>query len=142
VIGYAGGHSTVLNRVGLDSRAGYYIETLSMKPITLADLVGWASTAVLLATIGRQVYSQWKSKATAGVSRWLFIGQISASIGFIIYSSLLHNWIFIVSNIAMIITAIVGESIYIGCDPICRQQSLPEGASGCLRGDHEVKGLP
>jgi uncharacterized protein with PQ loop repeat len=113
-----------------------------MKPITLADLVGWASTAVLLATIGRQVYSQWKSKATAGVSLWLFIGQISASIGFIIYSSLLHNWIFIVSNIAMIITAIVGESIYIGCDPICRQQSLPEGASGCLRGDHEVKGLP
>jgi MtN3 and saliva related transmembrane protein len=84
-----------------------------MKPITLTDVVGWASTAVLLATIGRQVYSQWKSKATAGVSRWLFIGQISASIGFTIYSSLLHNWVFLVSNIAMIFTAIVGESIYI-----------------------------
>jgi hypothetical protein len=54
-----------------NSRAAYYVETLSMKPITLTDVVGWASTAVLLATIGRQVYSQWKSKATAGVSRWL-----------------------------------------------------------------------
>jgi len=46
------------------------------------EIIGWASTAILLATICRQVYSQWKSKATAGVSRWLFIGQISASIGF------------------------------------------------------------
>jgi MtN3 and saliva related transmembrane protein len=95
-----------------------------MKPITLTDLVGWASTAVLLATIGRQVYSQWKSKATAGVSRWLFIGQISASIGFTIYSSLLHNWVFLVSNIAMIITAIVGESIYISNRKRQGKQSL------------------
>jgi hypothetical protein len=28
-----------------------------------------------------------------------------------------------------------------GCDPICRQHSLPEGASGCFRGDHEVYGV-
>jgi MtN3 and saliva related transmembrane protein len=69
--------------------------------------------AILLATIGRQVYSQWKSKATAGVSRWLFVGQISASIGFIFYSYQLHNWIFLFSNSAMLITAIMGEVIYV-----------------------------
>jgi MtN3 and saliva related transmembrane protein len=68
---------------------------------------------VLLATICRQVYSQWKSKATAGVSRWLFVGQISASVGFICYSYQLHNWIFMFSNSAMLITAILGEIIYI-----------------------------
>jgi MtN3 and saliva related transmembrane protein len=84
-----------------------------MKTITPTDAIGWTSTAVLLATIGRQVYSQWKSKATAGVSRWLFVGQISASVGFSFYSLLLHNWVFLFSNVAMIITAIVGESIYI-----------------------------
>ena len=84
-----------------------------MTSVTPAEGIGWASTAVLLATIGRQVYSQWKSKATAGVSRWLFVGQISASIGFTIYSFLLHNWVFLFSNVAMVITAIVGESIYI-----------------------------
>jgi MtN3 and saliva related transmembrane protein len=84
-----------------------------MKAITPVDVVGWASTAVLLATIGRQVYSQWKSQATAGVSRWLFVGQISASTGFTIYSYLLHNWVFLFSNTAMIVTAIVGEFIYI-----------------------------
>jgi len=84
-----------------------------MTSVTPAEGIGWASTAVLLATIGRQVYSQWKSKATAGVSRWLFVGQISASIGFTTYSFLLHNWIFLFSNAAMILTAIVGEFIYI-----------------------------
>jgi MtN3 and saliva related transmembrane protein len=84
-----------------------------MKAITPTDAIGWSSAAVLLATIGRQVYSQWKSKATAGVSRWLFVGQISASVGFTIYSYLLHNWVFLFSNVAMIVTAIVGESIYI-----------------------------
>src|SRR5450432_3533779 len=80
---------------------------------TPTEVVGWASTAVLLATISRQVYSQWKSKATAGVSRWLFVGQISASIGFICYSYQLHNWVFLFSNSAMLITAIMGEVIYI-----------------------------
>ena len=65
-----------------------------MTLITPADLVGWASTAVPFATIGHQVYSQWKSKATAGVSRWLFVGQIGASIGFTTYSLLLRNWVF------------------------------------------------
>src|SRR5450755_3860145 len=80
---------------------------------TPTEVVGWASTAVLLATICRQVYSQWKSKATAGVSRWLFVGQISASIGFVCYSYLLHNWIFLFSNSAMLVTAIAGEIIYV-----------------------------
>jgi MtN3 and saliva related transmembrane protein len=84
-----------------------------MKVITPADAIGWTSAAVLLATIGRQVYSQGKSKASAGVSRWLFVGQISASVGFTIYSYLLHNWVFLFSNVAMIVTAIAGESIYI-----------------------------
>jgi len=93
---------------------GFYSELLRLeKIISITDVIGWLSTAVLLATICRQVYSQWKSKATAGVSRWLFVGQISASIGFICYSYQLHNWIFLFSNSAMLITAIVGETIYI-----------------------------
>jgi MtN3 and saliva related transmembrane protein len=81
--------------------------------ISIPDVIGWASTVVLLATIGRQVYSQWKSKATAGVSRWLFVGQISASIGFAWYSYQLHNWIFLFSNSAMLVTAVAGETIFV-----------------------------
>jgi MtN3 and saliva related transmembrane protein len=83
------------------------------KIISITNVIGWVSTMVLLATIGRQVYSQWKSKATSGVSRWLFVGQISASIGFICYSYQLHNWVFLFSNSAMLITAIIGEIIYV-----------------------------
>jgi MtN3 and saliva related transmembrane protein len=83
------------------------------KIISMTDVIGWLSMVVLLATICRQVYSQWRSKATSGVSRWLFVGQMGASIGFIYYSYQLHNWIFLFSNFAMLITAIVGEAIYI-----------------------------
>ena len=41
----------------------------------IVALLGWGSSAVLLATLLRQVYSQWRSGATAGLSKWLFIGQ-------------------------------------------------------------------
>jgi MtN3 and saliva related transmembrane protein len=77
-----------------------------------AELVGWASSAILLATISRQVYTQWKTRSTAGVSHWLFIGQLTASAGFTIYSLLLHNWVYVVSNVALLTTAALGQIIY------------------------------
>jgi MtN3 and saliva related transmembrane protein len=77
------------------------------------DYIGWASSAVLLATIMRQVYTQWKTKSTAGVSRWLFVGQLAASTGYTIYSFLLHNWVFVTSNIALLGTAVLGQALYV-----------------------------
>jgi uncharacterized protein with PQ loop repeat len=77
------------------------------------EYVGWASSLVLLATIGRQVYTQWKTRATKGVSKWLFTGQITASAGYTIYSLMLHNWVFLTSNLALLCTAILGEIIYL-----------------------------
>jgi MtN3 and saliva related transmembrane protein len=76
------------------------------------DVIGWASSAILLATIGRQVYTQWKTHATRGVSKWLFVGQVVASVGFSVYSYFLHNWVFFCSNIALLVTAVVGEWLY------------------------------
>jgi MtN3 and saliva related transmembrane protein len=81
-----------------------------MKPV---EAIGWASSAVLLATIMRQVYTQWKTKSTAGVSHWLFIGQLTASIGYTLYSYLLHNWVFLTSNAVLLVTAILGQFLYI-----------------------------
>jgi uncharacterized protein with PQ loop repeat len=66
---------------------------------------------ILLATLVRQVYTQWRTRATAGLSRWLFIGQVAASVGYIAYSVLLHNWVYVSSNVAILLTAIVGESL-------------------------------
>jgi MtN3 and saliva related transmembrane protein len=61
----------------------------------------------------RQVYTQWRTHTDAGVSHWLFIGQVTASIGFTLYSVLVKNWVFIVSNVAILGTAVVGQCIYV-----------------------------
>lgn len=74
-----------------------------------ADAVGWVASALLLATLIRQVWTQARDKEAKGVSKWLFIGQIAASILFVIYSFLVGNWVFVVSNICILITAIVGQ---------------------------------
>jgi uncharacterized protein with PQ loop repeat len=77
------------------------------------EIVGWTASAVLLLTLVRQVYSQWKSEQAEGISHWLFIGQLTASVGFSIYSWLLENWVFLVTNLALVLTAIAGQIIYL-----------------------------
>lgn len=78
----------------------------------LTEIIGWISAVVLLATIGRQVYTQWRTRTTQGLSRWLFIGQLTASTGFIIYSWLVSNWVFVATNVLMLLTAALGQWIY------------------------------
>jgi uncharacterized protein with PQ loop repeat len=79
----------------------------------MTELVGWAAAAILLLTICRQVYTQWRDRSSQGVSRWLFIGQITASTGFVVYSWLLGSWVFVATNAAMLLTAIVGQVIHL-----------------------------
>jgi uncharacterized protein with PQ loop repeat len=76
------------------------------------DLIGWVSSAILLLTLGRQVYKQWRERSTQGVSHWLFVGQLAASTGFVIYSYLLDNWVFVFTNVAILLTAVTGQVIY------------------------------
>ena len=77
------------------------------------ELIGWIAAIILLATIARQVYSQWRDRTSLGVSKWLFVGQILASVGFIVYSWLLRNWVFLVTNVLMLGTALLGQWIYL-----------------------------
>jgi MtN3 and saliva related transmembrane protein len=79
----------------------------------IQELIGWTAAALLIATIGRQVYTQWREGTTAGVSKWLFIGQVSASVGFVIYSWLLRDWVFVATNAVMLATAILGQWVYV-----------------------------
>ena len=79
----------------------------------MIDLIGWFAATVLLLTIGRQVYTQWRDGVSAGLSRWLFIGQSAASLSFILYSWLLGNWVFVVTNALMLVTAVLGQWIYL-----------------------------
>lgn len=79
----------------------------------LTDLTGWISALILILTISRQVYTQWKTRSTAGVSKWLFIGQLAASAGFVLYSFLVDNWVFVATNSFMLLVAITGQLIYL-----------------------------
>jgi MtN3 and saliva related transmembrane protein len=78
----------------------------------MTELVGWTASIILMLTISRQVYTEWRTRSTAGVSHWLFIGQCAASLGFVIYSALLSNWVFVSTNVFLLVTAIAGQVIY------------------------------
>lgn len=77
-----------------------------------ADWLGWSASSILLATLVRQIRVQWRERSTDGVSGLLFAGQILASLGFTVYSWLLENWVFVVTNTAILLTAFVGQWVY------------------------------
>lgn len=92
------------------------------------ELVGWASALILMMTISRQVYKQWRTRDCTGVSSWLFIGQTAASTGFVIYSYLLANWVFVLTNSFMLLTAIAGQFIYARNRRLTDDAPVPAGA--------------
>lgn len=75
------------------------------------EVIGWAASAILLATLIRQIVTQLRDRSAQGVSRWLFVGQIAASVGFVTYSALVGDWVFIVTNACILATAIVGQIV-------------------------------
>jgi len=75
----------------------------------MADIIGWTASAILLLTLVRQIIKQVKDRQQEGVSTWLFIGQATASALFVVYSVLLDNWVFIVTNSCILLTALVGQ---------------------------------
>ena len=79
----------------------------------ITDLIGWGATLILLLTISSQVYEQWRSRSTQGVSHWLFAGQLAASTGFVAYSVLQGDWVFVVSNVFLLFTALLGQVLYL-----------------------------
>lgn len=77
----------------------------------MTEIVGWVSSLILIITIAKQVYKQWKEGKSEGVSKWLFVGQITASVGFAVYSYLVGNWVFIFTNSVMVLNGIAGLAI-------------------------------
>lgn len=74
----------------------------------MTQLIGWTSSGILLVTLLVQVRAQWRARRTEAVSAWLFIGQLAANIGFIIYSALLGNAVFVFTNAALACVSITG----------------------------------
>lgn len=79
----------------------------------LEQIIGWTASAVLLITLIAQVRTQYRSGATSGVSRRLFVGQIASSVGFLLYSVLVGDRVFVFTNVCILATAIVGELVYL-----------------------------
>ena len=75
------------------------------------ELVGWVSSFILVLTISKQIYKQWQEGSSENVSKWLFIGQMAASLGFTVYSWLVSNWVFVVTNLLMLINGLIGLGI-------------------------------
>lgn len=82
-----------------------------MKPPVSVEIIGWASSFILVLTIGRQIHKQWRESSSEGVSTALFVGQMAASLGFTIYSILVHNWVFVVTNALMLLNGLIGLGI-------------------------------
>lgn len=76
------------------------------------DWIGVTSGLILLTTLSAQCLQQWRQGTTKGVSAFFFVGQIMTSIGFVIYSALLGNWVFLATNCAILVSAIAGEMIF------------------------------
>ena len=77
----------------------------------MTEAIGWLSSFILVLTIGKQVHKQWREGSSRGVSRWLFVGQLTASSGFVVYSWLVHNWVFVATNALMLVNALLGLGI-------------------------------
>jgi uncharacterized protein with PQ loop repeat len=97
--------------------------------LTKVDIIGWVSSLVLLLTLGRQVRKQWLSGDSQGVSTWLFIGQTAASLGFSVYSLLLENWVFLTTNLLLLLNAAIGQWV-----TVRNRRSSSRRASGPLPG--------
>ena len=78
----------------------------------MSDLIGWTSSFILLITIAVQVRRQWQSGSNKGVSRWLFIGQLAASVGFLIFSILTGSLVFAITNAMLTLGNLCGILIY------------------------------
>ena len=78
----------------------------------MTEIIGWASSLILLATLIKQVYKQWSDATSEGISQFLFIGQLFASVGFTVYSYLVGSWVFMVTNGLLTINNIVGICLY------------------------------
>jgi MtN3 and saliva related transmembrane protein len=99
------------------------------------EIIGWASSLILVLTIAKQVYKQWHEESSEGVSKWLFIGQMAASLGFTVYSWLVGNMVFVVTNSLMLLNALLGFGIVLRH----RRRKQQKGAHESTRGKLETE---
>jgi uncharacterized protein with PQ loop repeat len=76
-----------------------------------SDYIGWSAVAVLFATMAGQAWKEWRDRVKHGIGKWFFVGQVTASILFIVYSAMVGSTIFVVGNVLVLSAAIAGGAI-------------------------------
>ena len=76
-----------------------------------AQLVGWGAVAALFLTMAGQAWKQWRDRVKHGVSKFSFLGQVTASTLFLAYSAMQGDQVFIVGNSLVLAAAIAGGAI-------------------------------
>ena len=77
----------------------------------MIEILGWISSLIIIVTTGKQIYKQWQEGSSKGVSKWLYIGRLAAASGFLLYSVLVWNLVFLVVNTVMVINGLLGLAI-------------------------------
>jgi MtN3 and saliva related transmembrane protein len=70
--------------------------------------IGWLSSCVLLVTLVIQVRKQWREHTSRGLSPWLYVGQLLASTGFLVYSALVSDAVFVATNALLMVVNVSG----------------------------------
>lgn len=76
-----------------------------------AQWIGWAAVAALFFTMSSQAWKQWRDRVKHGISKIFFIGQVTASTLFLVYSAMLGDTVFVVGNTLVLLAAISGGAI-------------------------------
>ena len=89
-------------------------EALVLQGVLLMSnaIVGWAASIILFLTVIAQVVKQWRKGSNEGVSRLLFVGQLAASVGFLVYSIMTGEPVFAVTNSFLALANALGIFIY------------------------------
>lgn len=91
----------------------------------IEQVTGWAAVAALFFTMAGQAWKQWRDRVTSGIGKFFFVGQVTASTLFLVYSAMKGDFVFVVGN-AMVLTASLAGGTILWLN---RTQRRPAGSS-------------
>ncbi len=93
-----------------------------------SELLGWFASLVLVVTLAHQVLTQWRTGTSRGISVWLFIGQLVASLSFALYATIADNLVFVVTNGLIAVSACVGLAVWLHHHRVAERSATRDGS--------------
>jgi uncharacterized protein with PQ loop repeat len=80
-------------------------------PVDIPEIIGWGAVLALFATMAGQAWKQWRDRVKHGISKLFFLGQVTASTLFLVYSAIKGDVVFVVGNAMVLLAAVTGGAI-------------------------------